>query len=179
MNRHIDAFANGLQGTKFTDKHKIVIWAKDCAENVVAQLGAAKAGVQVQVLGSGTSAAELGKALSGARALLFSPTLLPEEGAYKTVQELIPELAGIRERADQIVYSAKFPTLLWVFNTGFERYPGMLKFEYIMSYKRSEPVPVATGSIEFSGPGASSQLVLPYLDAEAKTPVVEASKEVA
>lgn len=178
MVRHIDAFAHGLQGTKFTPKHKIVIWAKDCAENVVAQLGAAKAGVQVQVLGSGASAAELENALSNARALLISPTMLPEEGAYKAIKELIPELEGLPERADQIVYSAKFPALRWVFNTGFERYPGMLKFEYIMSYKRGEPAPAPTGSIEFSGPGASSNLAVPFLDPTAKTPVAEPSTSV-
>ena len=94
LQRQIDAFAHGMQGAKFGPQHKIVIWAKDCAENVVAQLGAAKAGVTVEVLGDGASAAELEKALSGARALLFSPTLLPEEGALKTVRTLSDSVSG-------------------------------------------------------------------------------------
>lgn len=178
LQRQIDAFANGMQAAKFSPSHKIVIWAKDCAENVVAQLGAAKAGVEVQVLGAGVTAAELEKALAGARALLFSPTLLPEEGALKMIQELIPELQGLPERADQIVYSAKFPALKWVFNTGFERVPGMLKFEYILSYKMEQPASASTGSIAFSGPGSPSELKIPYLDPEAKTPTVEPSREV-
>jgi len=178
LQRQIDAFANGMQAAKFSPKHKIVIWAKDCAENVVAQLGAAKAGMEVQVLGEGASAAELEKALANARALLFSPTLLPEEGALKTLRGLIPELEGLPERADQIVYSAKFPGLRWVFNTGFERYPGMLKFEYVMSYKLDAPAAASAGNISFSGPGAPADLRIPYLDPEAKTPTVEPSREV-
>jgi acyl-CoA synthetase (AMP-forming)/AMP-acid ligase II len=179
LQRQIDAFAHGMQGAKFGPQHKIVIWAKDCAENVVAQLGAAKAGVTVEVLGDGASAAELEKALSGARALLFSPTLLPEEGALKTVRTLIPELDGLPERADQLVYSAKFPNLRWVFNTGFERVPGMLKFEYILAYKKENPTTASMGSIAFAGPGSKKDLSIPYLDPEAKTPVVEPSREVA
>ena len=89
FSRQIDAFAAGLAASKFTPKHKMVIWAKDTAENVVAQLGAAKVGVEVQVLGAGASSAEISAALSDARALLFSPTLLPEEGAMKVLHELI------------------------------------------------------------------------------------------
>jgi len=178
LQRSIDAFANGMQSTNFSSKHKLVIWAKDCAENVVAQLGAAKAGVEVEVLGAGASAAEIEKALAGARALLFSPTMLPEEGALKMVKDLVPELKGLPERADQIVYSAKFPNLKWVFNTGFERYPGMLKFEYVLAYKKEAPASVAAGNIAFSGPGAKNELPLPYLDPEAKTPIVEPSREV-
>jgi len=167
-----------MQSGKFLPKHKIVIWAKDCAENVVAQMGAAKAGVEVQVLGSGATPAELEKALSGARALLFSPTMLPEEGALKAVRELIPELEGLPERADQILYSAKFPRLHHVFNTGFERVPGMLKFEYILAYKTDALKPTPAGTISFAGTGSPTPLTIPYLDPEAKMPVVEASNSV-
>ena len=149
------------------------------ADEAVPKGGAAKAGVTVEVLGDGASAAELEKALSGARALLFSPTLLPEEGALKTVRTLIPELEGLPERADQLVYSAKFPNLRWVFNTGFERVPGMLKFEYILAYKKENPTTASMGSIAFAGPGSKKDLSIPYLDPEAKTPVVEPSREVA
>jgi len=177
--RHIDAFTHGVQAAKFTPKHKIVIWAKDCAESVVAQLGASKAGIQVEVLGSAATSADLEKALTGARAILFSPTMLPEEGAVKALKALIPELEGLHERADQILYSAKFPALTWVFNTGFERVPGMLKFEYILAYKKGAPLPVPSGSIEFAGPGSSTAMAIPYLDPEAKTPVVEPSTSVA
>jgi len=177
--RHIDAFTHGVQAAKFTPKHKIVIWAKDCAESVVAQLGASKAGIQVEVLGLAATSADLEKALTGARAILFSPTMLPEEGAVKALKALIPELEDLHERADQILYSAKFPTLTWVFNTGFERVPGMLKFEYILAYKKGAPLPVASGSIEFAGPGLSTVMTIPYLDPEAKTPVAEPSSSVA
>jgi len=179
LQRQIDAFAHGMQGAKFGPKHKLVIWAKDCAENVVAQLGAAKAGVTVEVLGEKASAAELEKALSNARALLVSPTLLPEEGALKTVRALIPELKGLSEHADQLVYSAKFPALRWVFNTGFERVPGMLKFAYILAYKQESPSTPSMGKIAFAGPGAKTDLQIPYMDPEAKTPIIEPSREVA
>ena len=179
FSRQIDAFAAGLEASKFTPKHKMVIWAKDTAENVVAQLGAAKVGVEVQVLGAGASSAEVSAALSDARALLFSPTLLPEEGAMKVLHELIPELKGLPERADQLVYSSQYPALRWVFNTGFERYPGMLKFEYVLSYtKESAGFAGAPGGIAFSGPGSPTSLALPFIDPDAKMPEIEPSREV-
>jgi hypothetical protein len=179
--KNINAMAHGVQRTLFTPKHKIVIWAKDCAENVVAQLGAAKGGVQVQVLGAGASAAELEKALSDARALLFSPTLLPEEGAYKMVKKLIPELEGLEEEngGGDILYSAKFPDLRWVFNTGFERYPGMIKFAYVLNPIRQAPAVTKPGTITFTGPGESISLSVPHLDPDAKMPIVESSNEIA
>jgi acyl-coenzyme A synthetase/AMP-(fatty) acid ligase len=102
LQRQIDAFTHGMQSAKFAPKSKLVIWAKDCAENVVAQLGAAKAGLTVQVLSADASVSELEQALVDARALLFSPTLLPEEGALKAVLDLIPELQGLPERANQV-----------------------------------------------------------------------------
>ena len=78
----------------------------------------------------------------------------------------------------QIVYSAKYPGLRWIFNTGFERYPGMLKFEYILSYKKNPTGDASPGSIDFLGPGKSTSLALPYMDKDAKTPVPEPSREV-
>ena len=44
---NVDAFANGLYEVPFKHPATMVIWGKDCAETLVAQLGAIKAGVKV------------------------------------------------------------------------------------------------------------------------------------
>ena len=47
LQRQVNAFANGLLDVPFKSPATLVIWAKDCAETYVAQLGAVKAGVKV------------------------------------------------------------------------------------------------------------------------------------
>jgi hypothetical protein len=47
MSMHVNAFAKGLVSAQFTPNSKLVVWTKDIAEGMVAQLGAMKAGVQV------------------------------------------------------------------------------------------------------------------------------------
>ena len=47
LQRHVDAFANGILDMQFKPKHKVVMWAKDSCESVVAQMGCLKAGIKV------------------------------------------------------------------------------------------------------------------------------------
>ena len=45
--KQVDAFANGLYEVPFKTPAIMVIWGKDTAETLVAQMGAVKAGLNV------------------------------------------------------------------------------------------------------------------------------------
>ncbi len=47
LSTQVDAFANGLFEVPFKTPAIMVIWGKDCAETLVAQMGAIKAGLNV------------------------------------------------------------------------------------------------------------------------------------
>ena len=49
LSTQVDAFANGLFEVPFKTPSIMVIWGKDCAETLVAQMGAVKAGLNVGI----------------------------------------------------------------------------------------------------------------------------------
>jgi acyl-CoA synthetase (AMP-forming)/AMP-acid ligase II len=187
LKRQIDAFGNGLISGQFKPGHKIVIWAKDGAESVVAQAGAIRAGLSVLCLPQDSSPADLAQALEGARALLISPTMLPEKQVLKTVLTVLPEIRTPQPlrvyHAPQCVESGRFPDLRYVFNTGFEREYHMVKFAQLLYYQQTTPYvkPLVSGvsemgSVSFAGSGAT-ELELPYFDQDAKTAPVNPDED--
>ena len=50
LQKQVNAFANGLYQVPFKTPAIMVIWGKDTAETLVAQMGAVKAGLNVSVL---------------------------------------------------------------------------------------------------------------------------------
>mmetsp|Transcript_3096 Transcript_3096/g.4998 ORF Transcript_3096/g.4998 Transcript_3096/m.4998 type:complete len:256 (+) Transcript_3096:44-811(+) len=165
LQRQVEAFGNGLLDVGFRSGDKLVIWAKDCAENVVSQLGGARAGLTVVCLDSSASEADLAAALDGAKGLVFSPTLLPEEGTTAMLHKLIPELDTHTESA-QVIEAGAFPSLRYIITTGFERKTGMAKFEHLLFYQ-TNPTNVSkasVGDVTYAGPGSATELQLPLID---------------
>eukprot|EP00961_Rhodomonas_salina_P095992 1290710-Rhodomonas_salina.3 len=110
LQRHVDAFANGILDMQFKPQHKIVMWAKDTCESVVAQMGCLKAGVQriysgtmvscivadaqMEVLDAAATESDLKAALDGARLFLISPNVLPNQ-VWKPISRLICPCAAM------------------------------------------------------------------------------------
>jgi len=164
LDRQVVAFAKGMEHSDFAPGSKIVIWTKDVAEGIVAQLGAIQAGLNVTVLDAEANADDLAKAMGGARGLIFSPNLQPNEAAVNAVLSVIPEIADVKE--DKVISSQEFPELRYVFTTGFYRREGMVKYAKIFSYDPTYTVAAASlGKIEYAGPGTPTKVSkLPFFD---------------
>lgn len=67
MTKHVESFAKGLSEVKFGPGKKLVVWTRDCAEGVVAQLGALRLGCHVVCLGSNSTKEDFANAMVGAR----------------------------------------------------------------------------------------------------------------
>mmetsp|Transcript_60634 Transcript_60634/g.138575 ORF Transcript_60634/g.138575 Transcript_60634/m.138575 type:complete len:260 (-) Transcript_60634:41-820(-) len=173
--RQIDAFGNGLLSGQFKPGHKIVIWGKDCLEIVIAQAGVIRAGLTAECLPANATDEQLAKALEGARALLISPTLLPNEEALETLYRVIPEMKKpddmFEVRTHQTIEAGQFPKLRFIFNTGWERRFNMMKFAFLLYYQPQPSLVTQVtelGSVSYSGSDSPTDLTLPYFDPNAK-----------
>ena len=99
FDRYSSAFAYGLVENGYSSGDKLVLWLdqSNSAEILVAQMGAAKAGVTVVTFDEKNSHDALDQTLrdSGARGLFFSPgTSTNEDGDTRAsfVQKLMPSL---------------------------------------------------------------------------------------
>jgi len=168
LQKHVDAFCNGILDSQFKPEHKLVLWTKDSCESVVAQMGALKAGIQVEVLDKDATKEDLTKALTGARAFLISPNLLPNEQSMKVMYELIPELTQMGRYLEQLVMSEAFPTLRWCWSMGFEKPTGMNQFIHLLVYYPPEvcaaPKMNTRGTVTTTGTGTFVDLKLPHID---------------
>jgi acyl-CoA synthetase (AMP-forming)/AMP-acid ligase II len=166
LSKQVNAFARGMIDAQFTPDTKLVVWTKDIAEGVVAQLGGLKAGVQVVCLDSSATESDLSAAMADARALLFSPQLQPQLACMSIVENVIPELKDPDDNGDYIIRSAAWPKLRWVWTTGFERQPGMIKFTNLLNYDPDGgPTGSPLGNITYAGPGSAAEIKeLPYFD---------------
>ena len=191
----MNAFAEGINEVGFKQRHSLVLWGHDCAENIVAQLGASKAGVrvredltedeadvgmQVKFLDATATDEQLITSLDDARMLIVSPFLLPEEGSLKKIEELIPEIKKKYRVNDNIIESARFPALRFINNYGFERYPGMLKFAHLLLYKkdRTKFSEDKYTEVQYVGKDTVQEFNLPYIDSNVKMPVVPEAEDV-
>lgn len=166
LNRQVTAFAKGLVGTQFTPGSKFVVWTKDIAEGIVAQMAALKVGLKVVVLDASATEADLAKAMVDARALLFSPTLLPNNATLTMVKNLVPEVEDNDADGNKIIYSPDHPKLRWIMTTGHYGKKGMVKFQHVACLDDPFPLPeVSVGSIALAGPGTPNLLKsLPFVD---------------
>lgn len=172
LQKHVDAFCDGILEMGFKPNHKLVLWAKDTCESVVAQMGALKAGIQIEVLDKDATKEDLIKALTGSRAFLISPFVLPNGESMNVLYDLIPELEEYGRQLEQTVMSEAFPTLRWVWAMGFEKPEGMLNFVDVLTYFPPEvsqaPKMAAPGTIIPTGMGNFVDLSLPHIDPEVK-----------
>ncbi|EKX39332.1 hypothetical protein GUITHDRAFT_164967 [Guillardia theta CCMP2712] len=180
LDKQVNAFAEGIHEVGFKQRHSLVLWGHDCAENIVAQLGASKAGVRVKFLDATATDEQLITSLDDARMLIVSPFVLPEEGSLKKIEELVPEIKKKYRVNDNIIESARFPALRFINNFGFERYPGMLKFSHLMLYKRDRTnfSEDKFTEVQYVGNDTVQEFNLPYIDSNVKMPVVPEAEDV-
>mmetsp|Transcript_49239 Transcript_49239/g.98433 ORF Transcript_49239/g.98433 Transcript_49239/m.98433 type:complete len:261 (+) Transcript_49239:78-860(+) len=171
LQRHVDAFANGMLDMQFKPQHKVVMWAKDSCESIVAQMGCLKAGVKMEVLAADATESDLSAALEGARLFIISPTVRPNQESMSLLFKLLPELQQYGNYLDQTLMSEEFPTLRWVVTMGFEKYEGMLRYEHLLLYM-PEPSHVSKvteeGALSSAGGGSFTEIALPHIDPEVK-----------
>lgn len=128
----------GLIENGFSKGDKILLWVDQdhSAEVLAAQLGAAKAGVQVIVLSEKDSADAFSSALkdSGASGLIVSPGTHVSETETRgcILNKVIPELAT-KNPGDDLSIKA-FPNLKRIVQTGHSKIRGTLKYKDAMSY---------------------------------------------
>eukprot|EP00960_Hanusia_phi_P039725 754009-Hanusia_phi.AAC.2 len=180
LDKQVNAFAEGINELAFKPRHSLVLWVHDCAESIVAQMGASKAGIRVKLLDASATDEQLIKSLDDARMLIVSPTLLPEEGTLTKIEELIPEIKRKYRVNDNIIASAMFPGLRFIHNTGFERYPGMLKFSHILLYTKrmTDFSEEKFTEVQYVGNEEAKEFSLPHIDPNVKMPVTADAEDV-
>lgn len=139
FDRYSSAFAFGLVEGGYKEGDRLLLWLdqENSAEILVAQMGAAKAGVTIVTFDEKESRDALHEALkdSGARGLVFSPsTQVDEEGATRQqfVDKLMPELDSMYP-GDPLSLSA-YPHLKQIVQTGHGNIRGVIKYKDALAY---------------------------------------------
>eukprot|EP01116_Phalansterium_solitarium_P006269 TRINITY_DN18579_c0_g1_i1.p1 TRINITY_DN18579_c0_g1~~TRINITY_DN18579_c0_g1_i1.p1 ORF type:complete len:369 (-),score=83.78 TRINITY_DN18579_c0_g1_i1:172-1278(-) len=135
LKKHTDAFADGLIDARFRPGSKLAVSLRNEVENLVTQIGAAKAGVTVVPLDPSLKLSDaIGQVkASGAEGFLYIPKVYPyEEFAGKT--GLFPQMAswpaGAAWRDDSV------PSLRHIIHTETGRKPGQLSYRDLLVYER-------------------------------------------
>jgi fatty-acyl-CoA synthase len=127
LRERVDDLAMGLRRLGLARGDRIGIWAPNCAEWVLTQLAAAKAGLLLVNINPAYRRSELEYALNkvGCAALVVAPSFKSSD-YLKMLNELAPEL---QQCAPGALTAAKFPQLRWVIRLGVQATPGMLNFD--------------------------------------------------
>jgi len=132
------AFAFGLLQAGYTRGDKFVLFADETssAEQLVAQMGAIKAGVSVVTLTDKENADALDHALSSTKAkgLIFAPDAMManKQSRINTINKLMPELSKMYLGDELNV--AKYPNLKQIIQTGFKAIRGVNMYKDLTVY---------------------------------------------
>jgi fatty-acyl-CoA synthase len=126
LKRRVDDLAVGLMRLGLEPGDRLGLWAPNCAEWVLTQFAAAKAGVVLVNLNPAYVRNELEYALNtvGCRALILAPTLRKTD-ALAIVQALSPQMPG----ASMAWRNSSVPSLRHVIRLGSDRTPGLMNFD--------------------------------------------------
>ena len=142
FDRYSSAFAFGMIESGYTPGDKIVIWLdqQNSAEILVAQMGAAKAGVTVVTFNEKDNQDALHQTLkdSGARGLFFSPQTPIDGGVTRQtyLQKLMPELEKLYP-GDALKLS-NYPLLKSIVQSGHSNIRGTIKFKDSLVYANTK-----------------------------------------
>ena len=127
LRQRVDNLAMGLRRLGLARGDRIGIWAPNCAEWVLTQLAAAKAGLLLVNINPAYRRSELEYALNkvGCAALVVAPSFKSSD-YLQMLNDLAPEL---QHSAPGALAAAKFPQLRWVIRLGEQPSPGMLNFD--------------------------------------------------
>ena len=127
LRQRVDNLAIGLRRLGLARGDRIGIWAPNCAEWVLTQLAAAKAGLLLVNINPAYRRSELEYALNkvGCAALVVAPSFKSSD-YLQMLNDLAPEL---QHSAPGALAAAKFPQLRWVIRLGEQATPGMLSFD--------------------------------------------------
>lgn len=137
FDRYSSAFAFGLVENGYAPGDKLVLWLDltNSAEILVAQMGAAKAGVAVVTFSEKDSQDALDHTLreSGARGLFFSPTTKAgEQTRGDMLGALLPELAA--SYPGDALNAKAYPNLKSIVQSGHANIRGVIKFKDALVY---------------------------------------------
>ena len=142
FDRYSSAFAYGLVENGFSNGDKILLWvdSNNSAEALVAQMGAAKAGVAVVTFNEKDNCDAFHSALkdSGARGLVFSPNTQAsqEHTRQDFLHKLMPELHSLYP-GDELKLQ-NYPMLKQIIQTGHSNIRGCIKYKDSLVYATSE-----------------------------------------
>jgi fatty-acyl-CoA synthase len=130
LRERVDNLAVSLCRLGLARGDRIGIWAPNCAEWVLTQLAAAKAGLILVNINPAYRRSELEYALNkaGCAALVVAPSFKSSD-YLAMLNELAPEL---KHCAPGALAAAKFPELRWVIRLGAQATPGMLNFDALL-----------------------------------------------
>jgi len=136
LQHHVDRLAAGLLSLGLNPGDRIGIWAPNCAEWMIAQYAAAKAGLILVNINPAYRLSELEFALRavGCRALITAERLKGSD-YLALLRELIPEL----DQCDpNELSSARLPHLKLIIRLGTGATPGFLNFAEVMHLGTAE-----------------------------------------
>ncbi len=130
LRERVDNLAASLCRLGLARGDRIGIWAPNCAEWVLTQFAAAKAGLILVNINPAYRRSELEYALNkvGCAARVVAPSFNSSD-YLQMLTELAPEL---QHCAPGALAAAKFPQLRWVIRLGLQPTPGMLNFEALL-----------------------------------------------
>jgi len=137
FDRYSSAFAFGLVENGYAPGDKIVLWLEqsNSAEILVAQMGAAKAGVAIVSFNEKDSKDALHQTLkeSGARGLFFSPsTNAGDQTRADIVGALLPSLSS--SYPGDALNAPAYPNLKSIVQSGHGNIRGVIKFKDALVY---------------------------------------------
>eukprot|EP00164_Ancoracysta_twista_P008858 GFYU01012922.1.p1 GENE.GFYU01012922.1~~GFYU01012922.1.p1 ORF type:complete len:350 (-),score=92.89 GFYU01012922.1:65-1114(-) len=132
LGRNIDAVGAGFVELDFAPGSRVVVMQEDVVDATVLTLGAAKAGVTLVPIPSNAKESDIEHAVKShdAKGLIVS------KKAVAATRNLLPELKNVH--SGRTLDSIKFPSLKFVFQSGWEKEQGFLALRDLPVYK---PVP--------------------------------------
>ncbi len=149
----VESFAAGLIGLGLARGDRLGIWAPNCAEWIVAQYAAARAGLILVNINPAYRLPELRFALAqtGCRALIFSPALKSSD-YLQMLHQLLPQLA--KSTVGEVI-DPTLPMLRWLIAIDRDRHDGILRFEDIPALARArhrETLKAEASLLQFDDP---------------------------
>jgi len=131
LNERAERVACGLLRSGLDVGDRVGIWAPNCAEWLLMQLGAAKAGVILVTINPAYRRSEVEVALNkvACKALVMAASFKSSD-YLAIVNDLAPELAGCAPGA---LHSARLPHLRTVIRLGSGETPGMANFDALLA----------------------------------------------
>jgi fatty-acyl-CoA synthase len=136
LKRRVDALTSGLLATGLQPGDRLGIWAPNCAEWLVTQYAAAKAGLVLVNINPAYRMSELEFALNrvGCKAVVLSPGYRALDG-LALLRELAPELP---DAPPGQLFADRLPALRLVVTLGEQSHPGCVRFGDVPSARTTD-----------------------------------------